>query len=181
MTDAAVAEEPSEERTYGGLLGAFPYAFRRSSSRLFRSYVVIGGLVALLVAFTFVLALVDLLGSTASAEGGVFTFSRSFYIVVALFVTAPVLAPVLFVARRHRHGYADRLYDRDMAIAGYLFVFSLYVLLVISAPPGFRDPASQYGALAPAIQFLYDLPQLAGLVPPLIAAAFVYLVHRWRR
>lgn len=179
--DANDAEDVGEERTYRGLFGTFPYSYRQSESRLFRSYVVVGGLAAFLLAMTFVLALIDLLGSSASAEAGLFTFSRSFYIVVALFVVAPAIAPVLFVARHHRYGTSDRGYDRALAASGYVFLFSLYVMLVISAPDGLRDPASDYGVLAPVIQSLYDLDRLYGLVPPVLAAAVVYAVHRWRR
>ncbi|MFW6435136.1 MAG: hypothetical protein ACOCY1_02035 [Halovenus sp.] len=189
MTDAGVADgtsdaqtaESTDERTYGGVLGTFPYAFRESESRLFRSYVLVGGLATALLTLTFVLALIYLIGGSFGAEAGVFTFSRSFYVVVALFVIAPVMAPVLFVARHHRYGQADRGYDRALAASGYVFLLSLYVMLVISAPEGLRDPASDYGALAPVIEFLYGLPRLASLLPPAAAAALVYLVHRWLR
>ncbi|QSG05217.1 putative membrane protein [Halapricum desulfuricans] len=161
--------------------GAFPYAFRRSDSRLFRSYVLVGGLAALALSAAFVLALIYLVGGTFGARAGVFTFSRSFYVVVALFVVAPVVAPVLLVARRHRTGRADRRYDRALAASGYLFLLSIYLMLVVSAPAELRDPAAEYGALEPAIRVLYDLPPLSGLAAPLSAAVVVYLVHRWLR
>ena len=182
MTDTGVAvatEEPADERTYGGVIGTFPYAFRQSDSRLFRSYVVVGGLATVVLSLTFVLALIYLIGGSFGAQAGTFTFSRSFYVVVALAVVAPVMAPVLFVARRHRRGDPDRGYDRSMAASGYAFLLSLYVMLVISAPADLRDPAE--GAFAPVIEFLYGLPPLAGLAPPAAAAILVYLVHRWRR
>lgn len=189
MTDAGVAEEASdvdtperaEERSYSGVLGTFPYAYRNSESRLFRSYVVVGGLATVVLALTFLLALIYLIGGSFGAEAGVFTFSRSFYVVVALFVIAPVMAPVLLVARHHRRGEADHGYDRALAASGYVFLLSLYVMLVISAPADLRDPASEYGVLAPAIEFLYGLPRLASLLAPLSAAAAIYLVHRVRR
>lgn len=181
MTDADTAGSDGGDRTYRGVFGAFPYAFRRSDSRLFRSYVLVGGLAALVVVAAFVLALIYLIGGSFGARAGVFTFSRSFYVVVALFVIGPVLAPVLLVARRHRTGRGDRRYDRALAASGYLFLSSIYLMLVVSAPAEFRDPADQYGVLAPAIRALYDLPPLAGLGAPLSAAVVVYLVHRWRR
>jgi len=183
MTDAGVADasEQDEERTYGGVLGTFPYAYRKSESRLLRSYVVVGGLATLVLTLGFVLALIYLLGGSFGAQAGVFTFSRSFYIVVALAVIAPMMAPVLFVARHHRRGDADRGYDRALAASGYVFLLSLYGMLVISAPADLRDPASDYGALAPVIEFFYGLPQLASLLPPIAAATLIYLVHRWRR
>jgi hypothetical protein len=178
MTDVSAAAD-RDGRSYSGLFGAFPYAFRRSDSRLFRSFVVVGGLAALAVASLFGLALILLVGGSASAQAGVFTFSRSFYVVVALFVTAPLLAPVLLVARHHRRSEADRGYDRALAATGYTYLFSLYLMLVISAPPERRDPAE--GVLAPAIEFLYGLDPLYGLFPPILAATVIYLVHRWRR
>ena len=188
MTDAGLVDasesdsgESTDERTYGGVLGTFPYAYRESESRLLRSYVVLGGLATIVLALTFVLALIYLIGGSFGAQAGVFTFSRSFYVVVALFVIAPVMAPILFVARHHRRGVADRGYDRALAASGYVFLLSLYVMLVISAPADLRDPASEYGVLAPAIESLYGLPRLASLLPPVATAALIYLVHRWRR
>ena len=187
MTDAGPGDTPpgdaptGDDRTYRGLPGTFPYAFRRSDSRLFRSYVFVGGLAALVLATSFVLALVYLIGGSFGARAGVFTFSRSFYVVVALSVIGPVLAPVLLVARRHRTGRDDGGYDRALAASGYLFLLSIYLMLVVSAPAEFRDPAAEYGALEPAIRALYGLPPLSGLVAPLSAAVVVYLVHRWQR
>jgi len=183
MSDAGVAEtnEQADERTYGGVLGTFPYAFRKSESRLFRSYVLVGGFVTVMLTLGFVLALIYLIGGSFGAQAGVFTFSRSFYVVVALAVIAPMMAPVLFVARHHRRGDADRGYDRALAASGYVFLLSLYGMLVISAPADLRDPASEYGVLAPTIEFFYGLPQLASLLLPLAAGILIYLVHRWRR
>lgn len=177
MTETASAAE-DDERTYKGLFGAFPYAFRVSDSRLFRSYVVLGGLAILFIALTFVLGVVTLIGNTAGAGAGTFTFSRSFFIVVGLAAVAPLIAPVLFVARRHRRTGNDRRYDRTLALAGYGFLVSLYLLLVISAPENLRDPVSGSGPLAATVRFLYDLPRTAGLVPPLVVAAVMYLLHR---
>ena len=97
MSEATVEEgneTEAEESTYSGLVGAFPYAFRRSDSWLFRSYVVLGGLVAAVIALLFVFALVVLIAGTTGGRGGTFTLSRAFFIVVGLFVVAPVLAPV---------------------------------------------------------------------------------------
>ncbi|MFB6269909.1 MAG: hypothetical protein ABEH83_08205, partial [Halobacterium sp.] len=119
--------------TYSGMLTAFPYAFRQSDSRLFRSYVVVSTLVGALVALLMANALVVLVGNTASAPGGSLTLSRTFYVVVGLFVFVPVVAPVLFVAHRYRRerSVADQ-YDAALAAAGYLFVGSVYLALVVS-------------------------------------------------
>lgn len=165
-----------DEDAYGGLFGAFPYAFRRSESRLFRSYVVVGGLFAALLVFAFGAAVVVAVADTLGAVGGTFTFSRSFVLFVGFLVVVPILAPVLLVARRHRRAGSTRRYDRALAASGYLFIPALYLLLVISAPPEFREQPA--GAVAPLVEFLYGLPPAAGIVPPLVAAATTYLVHR---
>ncbi len=167
-------DEP--EKTYGGVLGAFPYAFRQSESRLFRSYAVLGGLLATLLLVAFVLAVVVAFGNTFSAVGGTFTFSRAFVAVVGTAVALPVVAPVLLVARRHRRGGSTAAYDRAMAAAGYLYGLALYVGLVISTPPQYReDPSGPFG---PVADFLYGLPAIAGLLPLVLAVVVGYLVHR---
>lgn len=164
------------DEPYRGVPGAFPYAFRSSESRLFRSYAVLGGGLAALVAVVFLIALVVLVADTAGAGGGTFTFVRAFFVFVGLLVVAPLVAPVLLVARRHRRAGGDPRYDAALAGAGYLFVLSLYAGLVISTPPDLQARPS--GLLAPLVALLYGLPQLAGLVPPTLGAALIALVHR---
>jgi uncharacterized membrane protein YuzA (DUF378 family) len=177
---------------YRGLFGAFPYAFRRSESWTFRSYVVLGGLAAGLVSLFVGIGLIVLIANTAGVGGGSLTLSRSFYVVVGLFAVAPMLAPVLLVARRHRRGRggsaaASRRYDALLAVAGYLFVVSVYVAVVISMPESWtldgevvtRPPPS--GPLAPVVAALYDLPRLSAVVPPLLAAGLIATVHRLAR
>jgi hypothetical protein len=165
---------------YRGVVGAFPYAFRASDSHLFRSYVVLGGLLTVAVGLLFIAAVIGVIASTTGGRGGSLTLSRSFFAVVGLFVVIPLVAPVLFVARRHRRrergGPADDPYDAVLAVAGYLFVVALYVGLVISVPPS--QQTTPTGALAPVVDVLYGLPQLAGVGPPLVAAAVILLSHR---
>lgn len=164
---------------YRGLFGAFPYAFGRTDSRLFKSYVLVGGLAAAVLSLFIVLALVVLIGQTASIQGGSLTLSRAFYIVVGLFVVTPVLAPVLLVARRHRRGLAvdaGSRYDRWLAIAGYVFLSSLFVGLVISVPENFQEQPT--GLFAPVVSTLYALPPLTALLPPALAGGLIWLVHR---
>lgn len=170
---------------YRGLFGAFPYAFRRSDSWLFRSYVLVGGLAAALLAFAFTLSLIRVVGATAGIPGGSLTLSRSFVVVVGLLSVAPVVAPVLLVARAHR---TDRrrstAYDALLAVGGYLFIGSLYLMAVAAMPESFvldgetvtRPPPQ--GPLAPVVAALYAVPSLASLLFPLVPAAFIALVHR---
>lgn len=174
-TDAS-ATDADADAGYGGVFGAYPYAFRRSPSRLFRSYAVLGGLVTVLSIIVFTSALVQVIANTAGTAGGSFTFVRAFYIVVGFLVIAPLMAPVLLVARRHRRVGSTPVYDRALAGAGYLFLFSLYVALVVMAPPGLRETPP--AVIAPAVETLYGLPQVMGAVPPLIALAVGYLLHR---
>jgi hypothetical protein len=132
--------------------------------------------VALLVGF----GLVVLIANTARFAGGSLTLSRSFYVVVGLLVVLPVLAPTLLVARRHRRGTArGRRTDALLALSGYVYVLTLYVGLVVTVPPG--QQTSPTGALAPVVAFLYDLPQIAGLVPPLVGVALLYTVSKATR
>lgn len=161
---------------YNGVFGAFPYAFRTTDSWLLRVYVVVSALAGAAISLLVVLGIVVLFGQTASLQGGSLTLSRAFYVVVGLLIVGPVLAPVLFVARRHRRGEDERTeYDFVLALTGYLFLASLYVGLVITVPA--NQQTAPTGALAPAVRFLYDLPQLYGLVPPFVCAALIWIAH----
>ena len=81
--------------------------------------------------------------------------------------------------RRHRRTESTLAYDRAMAATGFAYAVAIYLGLVISAPPEMRSAPS--GATAPVVEFLYGLPQLAGLVPLGLAVALMYLVHRRHR
>jgi Tfp pilus assembly protein PilN len=158
---------------YRGVVGAYPYAVRASDSRLFPSYVLAGGALTVLVVVLFALGLVQLGAETPGSTGGTFTFSRAFLLVVMLLVVAPLVAPVLLVARRHRRTASSVAYDRGLALSALVFVVSLYLALVISAPPELREPTE-----SAVIAALYALPRPAGLAPPLLAVGLMYLVHR---
>jgi len=175
--DASAAAAGGGDGTgYSGVLGTYPYAFRRSSSRLFRSYVLLGGAVTLLVAVLFLFAVVGVVAETAGTAGGTFSFARAFVVLLGFLVVFPLMAPVILVARRHRRAGSTAAYDRAMAASGYLFLASLYLGLLPTTPPELRgDPPA---ALAPAVETLYGFPAAAGAVPPLVALAVGYLLHR---
>ncbi|PSQ11230.1 hypothetical protein BRC93_06330 [Halobacteriales archaeon QS_5_70_15] len=183
-TDAPGTPDTDGE-AYGGVLGAFPYAFRASDSVLFRLYVLIGGLLAVLATVVFGIALIVQVAGTLGGPGGTFTFSRTLFVLLGLFVVAPLVAPVLLVARRHRRTGSDTRYDTLLAAAGMLFVVSLYLGLVASIPPEFtldgevqvRPPAT--GPLAPLVRLLYAVPSVASPVVPLLGATLVPLAHRY--
>ncbi|MFC7197426.1 hypothetical protein ACFQL4_26935 [Halosimplex aquaticum] len=164
------------EGAYSGILTAFPYAFRASESRVFRSYAAVSGLCSAGIVLLFAFAIVVLLGGTAGAPGGLFTFSRAFFLFLMLLVVAPLVAPVLLVARRHRRSGSTTRYDRALALSGYGFLAALYVMLVISIPAQQQSPPT--GALGPIVALLYDLPAVAGVVPPLVVVGAMILVHR---
>lgn len=170
---------------YGGLLGAFPYAFRASGSTLFRVYVAVGGLLALVLSVAFGISfLTSIAGSVGLAAGGTSSFVRSFVVLAGFLVVLPLLAPVIFAARdRRRTGGSDR-HDAAVGLAGFGYALSLYLGLVASMPPSFvldgervTRPAPS-GLVAPVVDLLYALPPLAAPLIPLAAAVMVYLVHR---
>jgi hypothetical protein len=177
----------TDDDAYGGVLGAVPYAFRATDSRLCRWYIVVGGLVGALIALVFTLAVVSLIGQTVRTAGGMLTSSRAFYVVVGLSLVGPLLAPILLVARRHRQGDGDARYDRAIAGAGFLFTLSIYFGLVASMPPTFqlngetlsRPPAE--GLLGPIVEFFYAIPEPAWPAVPATAAAIMIVVHRLYR
>mgnify|MGYP000131853416 CR=1 FL=1 len=159
--------------SYRGVFGAIPYAIRHTESWTMRVYGVVGALTAGLIATVVTLALVVWMAETADVQSGTFLFSRSLYVVAGFAAVAPLLAPLLFVARRHRRDDPVRPgYDRKMAYGGFLFLLSLYVGMVISAPADLREPAESV-----VVNALYALPQVAGFVPPVAAAVVVFATH----
>jgi len=194
MTDDGVAtaeatrtgdgDEGSSGRTYGGLLTAFPYAVRESDSRLFTLYATISGLLSVLLAFYFAAAVTVAVSNTLGAGGGTFTFVRSFYVFVAFGVVAPIVGPVLFVAREHRRGRGDPRYDRRMAVLGFVYMLALYVAAVVSMPAEFTldgetvtrpDPS---GLAAPVVAVLYAMPPVSSVLPPALVGVAMYLLDR---
>ncbi|MFB6178106.1 MAG: hypothetical protein ABEI77_00085 [Halorientalis sp.] len=174
--ETAAGSAPEGEDAYSGFLGAFPYAIQASDSRLFKIYGVLGGLLAALIAFMFTLSLVGVAASTTRTGGGVFSFSRTFIIFVGLLVVFPLVAPILSVARRHRRSVSTPRYDAAVGLVGFVFIFSLYLGLLLSVPPAQQEPVS--GTVAPVVHLFYSLPAISGLVPPVLAAGLLYLVHR---
>lgn len=171
--------EGEDGRSYRGVLGTFPYAFRQSRSRLFRAYAVVGGLAAVLVTIAFILAVVVIIGATADTTATL-ALSRSFVVFLGILVVVPILAPVLFVARRHRRKTGDDVrYDRRLAATGFVFLASLYVGLIPTVPAEHQSDVD--GVFGPVITFLYDLPAAVGLAFPILTAALIYVVHRQSR
>ena len=159
--------------SYRGVFGAIPYAIRNTESWTMRLYGVIGALMAGLIATVVTLALVTWMGETVGVQSGTFLFSRSLYVIVGFAAVAPLLAPLLFVARRHRRGDPVKPgYDRWLAYGGFCFLGSLYLGMVISAPPELREPTDSV-----IVSTLYSIPQLAGVIPPVAAAILLFWTH----
>ena len=167
---------------YEGILGAFPYAFRASTSRLFKLYVLVSGVATTLIALFIVSALVVLIGRTASIQGGSLTLSRAFYVVLGLLIILPAVAPTLAIARRHRRGLtASKRLEAAVAVAGFIFLLSLYLGVVASMPATFsldsetvtRPPASGTGEFEPLIAGLYAIPSGFSWIVPLVGAGCV--------
>ncbi|WP_440007498.1 hypothetical protein [Halomicrococcus sp. SG-WS-1] len=169
--EGSTSDEDGDEG-YSGLLGAFRYGFGRSESTLFRLYALFSFLLGAALALVFALGLLSWFLATVG-QSALVTTANAFLGVVALFVLGPLFAPVLFVARRHRRGESTPGYDAAHALTGVAFVVLLYAGIAISVPPQFQsaDPGA-VGA------FLYSLPPLWGLAPPVVGAALVVVVHR---
>lgn len=170
----AETTDAGDEHAYSGLLGAFGYAFRASDSLAFRLYVVLSALLGLGVTALLALALVVWIANPVGLIG-----ERAFLGVIALVLLVPLFAPVLLVARHSRRDGVDARYDALLALAGFAFVLSLYVGLVITVPPSER--ATPTGSLAPVIEFLYGLPPTWGFAPPVVGVALIVLAHRFAR
>jgi hypothetical protein len=156
---------------YAGLVGAFVYAARQSRSWLFRLYVVTGAVVGLFIAILLVLAAITWLANPVAFG------ERLLLGVIGILLLAPLAAPVLVVARRHRRGGSDPAGDRWLGLAGFAFVAAIVLALFIS------DPSShQVGGPAASIAAWLDgLPDLAGLLPPVVAAVAIVVVARLTR
>ncbi|EMA12079.1 hypothetical protein [Haloarcula marismortui] len=178
MTDATAeqsvtADADDKPEPYNGLPGAFSYAFRATDSLLFKAYVPVALLLSVAITLVFSFGLITQLAETGSVRGGTFTFSRSFFLFVGLLLVAPLLAPVLSVARRHRRTASSVAYDRALALSAFIFIGSIYLALLTSAPAELREPTQ-----SAVVGFFYSLPPIAGVVPPMLATLGIYLTHR---
>ncbi|WP_128476594.1 hypothetical protein [Halorussus pelagicus] len=160
------------------VVGAFRRTFAHTESRLLKTYVLVsallGGLLTLLLLLALPVWVLETAGGSVLA-----TFSRAFLIVGGVLLLVALVAPVVLAGRRHARGTASARADVSLALAGYLFVLSLYASLLISAPPDQRGAPP--ALLAPAVEFLYSLPTTFAVAPPLVAAALIGVVYRVAR
>lgn len=161
--------------SYRGVPGAIPYALFASRSWLFRIYVLVGTAAAALIAVVTALALVVEMGNTEElTTGGLASFTRTLFVLVGFLAVGPLLAPTLLVARRHRREEpAHERYDAALGLAGFGFLASIYLALLISAPADLREPTT-----SAVVGALYAAPSALAIVPPLVAAIVIAGVHR---
>lgn len=144
---------------------------RESDSLLLRSYAVVGTLVAV---FTTLLVILALPGWVLATEGGVLDrVGRAFGVLVGLTLVFGMIAPLIFSYRRRTNDRPSR--DNLFGLIGYYFVTSLFLALVASMPEELQEP--QDGIFAPVIGFLFDLPQISGLLFPVLALVLVFVVE----
>jgi hypothetical protein len=141
-----------------------------ADSYLLRSYTLVAVLVAGLVTVLTVLAIPVWVAGTLGG-GGTTGFSRAFLLLAGLLVVAPTLAPLVFAAR-----HEGRRRRAAHALTGYLFLASLYVALVASAPPAARETPP--APLAPVVEALYALDAVYAVAFPVVGAAVVLLADR---
>ncbi|NHN60167.1 MULTISPECIES: hypothetical protein [Halorussus] len=182
MVDAPTGESEDARTETGGSRSVVADAFRRSfaetDSRLLKSYVVVSAVLGALFAILLLLAIpVWVLNTAGGSE--LATFSRAFLLVGGVLLVVALVMPVYSAGRRHARGTATARADALLALAGYLFVLSLYASLLISAPPAQREAPP--AVLAPVVELLYSLPPTYAVAPPLLAVALVLLVHRFAR
>lgn len=156
---------------YRGLVGAIRSAIRRSDSLLFRTYTVASVLVGGFATVLLVLGVVSWLATPAPIG------QRALLGVIALLLLVPLLAPVLVVARRHRRGVGDRRADAVVGLAGFGFVLSVYLALLISDP----NPHAVTGPLGPAIAAIDAVPRGYWILPLLLAVAGILTAVRLTR
>lgn len=157
---------------YRGIPGAYRYAFGESSSRLFRSYVIVSALVGLFVLLLVVLGTVTWIANPTGLIG-----EQALLPVLGLLVVIPLVVPVLVAARRRRLDVASPGAERVLAATGYLFLLSVYLALLITDP---QDHAIG-GPLGGIVDVIDSLPRLWGLVPPILGAILLVLATRSTR
>lgn len=171
-------DAPKSAESRSLLVGSFRRAFAQTDSWALKSYVVVSALLGGLLGVFLLLALPVWIFNTAGGSE-LATFSRAFLVVGGVLLLVPLVVPVLSAARRHRRGTASARADLLLALSGYLFVLSLYLALVVSAPPDARETPP--ALVAPVVEYLYALPAIYALAPPLIAVLVVAATHRFAR
>lgn len=156
---------------YRGLVGAFVYAFRKTDSWVFRVYAILSAVVGLYIALLIGLAIVAWAGTTMAFG------DQAFLAVIGIVLLVPLFTPVLVTARRLRQGTSTEHAAVLVSLAGYGFIASIILALLITDPTRHSIPG-RMGALILVIQ---DIPRPFGVVPPIIAAVIIAIAIRYTR
>lgn len=149
------------------VLAGLRYALGESDSWALKSYAVVGALCAVFTGLLVLLAFPQWILETDT--GALNRVGRAFLGLLGLLLVAAMVAPLVFVHRRRTSDRPGR--DRLFGVAGFAYLLSLYVALLVSAPEGLRDDPG--GVLAPVVEFLYGLPPQYGVLAPLVGVLFV--------
>lgn len=158
------------EEAYAGLFGAYKYAFTQSGSWIFRSYVIASAFVGVYIIVLLVLGLVTWLANPTGRIGEFMLLS-----VIGLLLIIPLFSPVLIVARRYRTNTSDGRADRLLGLAGYGFVCSILLALLISDP----SDHSVGGIAGDVVGVLDSVPDIYGLLPPVIAVFVLVIIVKF--
>lgn len=152
-------------------MGGLRYALGESDSWTLRGYAIVGTLCAVFTGILFLLALPQWILET---DGGALNrVGRAFLGLLGLTLVAAMVLPYVFVNRRRSQNRPPR--ERLFGLAGFGFLGSLYVALLVSAPEELRSEPS--GLLAPIVEALYGLPRPAGVVVPVVGALAILVVE----
>lgn len=152
----------------------------RSESYLLRAYTVVGVLASAFIVLLLVLAIPQWVKWTLG-QGELNTFSRAMLPWLAMLLVGPLLAPPFYAARRAGRGDSSRRTDFWLALAGFAFLASLYVMLLVSAPAEYRDPAPDVPLLGAFVEFCYALDPVFAFTPPVVGVVVIVAVERLAR
>ena len=111
-----------------GLIGTYKYAAKKSRSLVFKSYVFISSVVGIFLVF-----LTTLAGITWTANPvGTGPFREQILLgAILLVIVIPLVAPVFVVSRRQQKDRSTVRNEGFMAGAGYGYIVSLFITIVI--------------------------------------------------
>ncbi|MFW6153490.1 MAG: hypothetical protein ACOC42_03935 [Halobacteriota archaeon] len=157
------------------ILTAVRSAVAGGRSYLLRAYAVVGSVLIVLTAVLVILALPTWVARSAGTSATL-VFGQALLVLVGLGVIVALFLPLYLAHRRLPDPGVDRRLERRYGAFGFAIALSVYVALLISAPPDARgEPPA---LLAPVIEPLYALDPRLALVPPIATVALLLAVDR---
>lgn len=157
------------------ILTAVKSAVAGRRSWLLRAYAVIGSVSIVLTAVLVLLALPTWVAQTEGTSTTL-VFGQALLVLVGLGVIVALFLPLYLAHRRVPRPGEDRRLERHYGAFGFAIVLSVYLALLISAPPDARGEPPTW--LAPIIEPLYALDPRLALVPPLAVVGLLLLRDR---